>query len=422
MDETLDGKGMKPEEEIKFLRSRLSEKQRLEEQLIQAQKMESLANLAAGIAHDFNNILQSILGYTQLALYSREDDRHLDTFRQIEKIVDRGKQLTEQFLTFGRKKLPTLSSLELNQKIHDLLTLLRRTIPGMIEIEVDLARDLKPIRADAGQIEQVLMNLALNAKDAMPQGGKLSFSTKNVRFEMDQTSLGCCVGKGEYVLLTVADTGQGIAPRDLKRIYEPFFTTKPSGKGTGLGLAMVYAIVKNHGGTIGCASNVGEGTAFSLYFPALERGSGEKTARRKPGSGKGSTGNETILLVEDDLDILRPQREILKKYGYHVIAVENGEKALEIYSSADVDLVVLDVSMPGMGGWKCLEEIRRMDRSAKVIISTGLSFNQGCREPLGRTAEGFAGYLPKPYHASELLRSVRSMLDRNTMRDPGAEV
>jgi two-component system, cell cycle sensor histidine kinase and response regulator CckA len=412
--ETENGKEMGPEEEIKFLRSKLQEKQRLEEQLIQAQKMESLANLSAGIAHDFNNILQSILGYTQLALISREDDRHLETFRQIEKIVGKGRQLTEQFLTFGRKKMPSLSSLDLNQKIQDLLTLFRRTIPGMIDIEVNLSSDLKPVRADAGQIEQVLMNLAINAKDAMPHGGRLSFKTKNTQ-NGAEPPFPDGSRKGGYVLLSITDTGHGIPPQHMKRIYEPFFTTKPSGKGTGLGLAMVYAIVKNHGGTIECASKVGEGTTFSIYFPALERTSGEKDPQRSPETEKGSAGTETILLVEDDMDILRPQGDILRKWGYRVIAVENGEKALEVYSSADVDLVVLDVGMPGMGGVKCLEEIRRLDHTAKVIISSGFPFSKASTKALSCNA---AGFLPKPYHASELLKTVRRTLDRHTESPP----
>lgn len=254
------------ERELQELRSKLLESHRLEEQLIQAQKMESLANLAAGIAHDFNNILQSILGYTQLALSEKETDR--ETFRQIEKIVVKGRELTEQFMTFGRKRLPSFSSLDLNQKIRDVMSLLRRTIPGMIDIELDLSHDLKEIHADSSQIEQVLMNLGINARDAMPQGGRLIFKTRYVRIEGNHPLLSGGAGEKEYALLSVTDTGCGIAPENIKRIYEPFFTTKAKGQGTGLGLAMVYAMVKNHGGFIDCSSRLGEGTAFSLYFPA----------------------------------------------------------------------------------------------------------------------------------------------------------
>lgn len=237
--------------------------------ITQDEKMESLGNLAAEIAHDFNNILQSILGYTQLALLSdRASNPHLDTFRQIEKIVLKGRELTEQYLTLGRKRLPGVSFLDLNEKILTAATHLRRILPAEIDIQLDLSPDLKKMHGDTTQIEQVLMNLSMNAGDAMPQGGKLHFKTRNIQIKENDTLVLLGMPKGEYVLLSVEDTGRGISPEHLGRIYEPFFTTKAKTRGTGLGLSIVYAIVKNHGGHVACTSKPNAGTVFLLYFPA----------------------------------------------------------------------------------------------------------------------------------------------------------
>ncbi|RJR52082.1 MAG: hypothetical protein C4576_02905 [Desulfobacteraceae bacterium] len=258
------------EQETEELRLRLSEMLEFKEQFLQIQKMDSLANLAAGVAHDFNNILQSILGYTQLALLS-EKGPDPESFRQIEKIVNRGRQLTDTFLTFGRKRPPALVPLDLNQKIRESLLVLRKSMPKTIRVEVDLSDNLKNIHADTFQLDHMLMNLCSNAKDAMPRGGRLVLKTRNARASRNHPLVpGGVKGEREYALLTVTDTGLGIDPKDIMRIYEPFFTTKARGRGKGLGLAIVYAIVRDHGGFIECTSKVGEGTSFSLYFPAFE--------------------------------------------------------------------------------------------------------------------------------------------------------
>lgn len=245
------------------------------------EKMESLGNLAAEIAHDFNNILQTILGYTQLALLSdRASNPHLDTFQQIEKIVLKGRELTEKYLTLGRKRLPGVSSLDLNKKIVGAATLLRRMIPTAIDIQLDLSPDLKKMQGDTTQIDQVLMNLSMNARDAMPQGGRLLFKTRNIQIKENDTLVLLGMPKGEYVLLSVEDTGRGISPEHLGRIYEPFFTTKAKTRGTGLGLPIVYSIVKNHRGHIECTSKPNVGTVFLLYFPA-SRGHRDHAAKEE---------------------------------------------------------------------------------------------------------------------------------------------
>ncbi|MBN1105711.1 MAG: hypothetical protein JXL84_20045 [Deltaproteobacteria bacterium] len=297
------------QQEVLDQRRNLLQQEDLEGQLIQAQKMESLANLAAGMAHDFNNILQSILGLTQLGMYRRtEDVQNLEVFLQIEKIIERGRELTEQFLTLGRKKLPAFAPLDLNRRVRDTARFLRRTIPGMIEIELRLEQEIREILADEGQIEKVLMHLGLNAMDAMAQGGTLAFKTDRVRLESNHPLLDPTARPGDYVCLSVSDLGCGIPPEHMKRIYDPFFTTKKGGKGTGLGLSMVYAIVKNHGGLLHCSSRVGEGTTFSMYFPALS-----DTRIQTPLLSRASapfracgSGNQTVQLVEDDREIPQP--------------------------------------------------------------------------------------------------------------------
>ena len=399
------------EEEVRNLRSRLSEHRKLEEQLLQAQKMESLANLAAGIAHDFNNILQAILAYTQLARFGKnEADPDYETFLQIEKTIMKGSELTEQFLTFGRKTLPRSAPLNLNQKIKDVVELLKRTIPRMIEIELALAADLKPVNADAGQIEQLLMNLSINARDAMPERGKLFFKTENVTLTEQHPFMHLNPQPGEYILLSVSDTGSGIPPENMKRIFEPFFTTKLKGKGTGLGLAMVYAIVKSHGGFVDCSSKVGEGTTFRIHLPASNPAhmSFKSMCQKERETNADGRGYETILLAEDEADILISMKEILQKFGYHVIGTKNGEEAVHAYSTNKIDLAILDVDMPGMGGMKCLQEILNIHGDAKVIISSGYPLDNHARNALERKTKGF---LPKPYQLTEMVNMVREALD-----------
>jgi len=259
------------ENEVRFLRSELKDRRELEEQLYQAQKMEALAALSGGIAHDFNNILHCILGYTELALLEKsKGSPDYDLLKQIESMVQKGKYLAEQLLAFGRKMDAQLDVLDLNQIIKNMEKILRRTIHRMIDIELQLDDSLKNIVADAGQCEQVLMNLCLNAKDSMPEGGKMTLKTENVRLKDQLDTVQMKLPPGDYICLTVTDTGHGISMDTLKHIYEPFFTTKERGKGTGLGLSMVFAIVKNYGGAIECSSDPSEGTTFRIYFPPVE--------------------------------------------------------------------------------------------------------------------------------------------------------
>ena len=399
------------EEEIKILRVKMIEQGKLEDQLRQSQKMEALANLSAGIAHDFNNILQSILGYTQIALLKKtNDDPDLRIFNKIEICIAKGNELTKQFLTFGRKIEPKFTPLNLNHKINEINKLLRRTIPRMIEIDLMLSDDLKMINADSGQIEQILMNLSINARDAMPNGGKLIFKTKNILLGDKQplTFTRLKTQPHEYLLLTVSDTGVGMPSKTMGKIFEPFFTTKERGKGTGLGLSMVYSIVKNHNGFIDCSSKDGEGTTFSIYFPILNPDRIQSNSIEQNRKGKIPGGNETILFIDDESELLNLGKEMLEKFGYRVIIAETGEDGINKYSHNTIDLVILDIGMPGMGGIKCLQQLLSIDKKAKVLISSGYSLNGRVEEAL---ALGVKAFLAKPYTVNELLEIMRVVLN-----------
>ena len=397
------------EEENRILRSQKFEQGKLEEQLRQAQKMEPLALLAGGIAHDFNNILQAILGYTQIALLSKTNDNpDYQTFVQIENIIEKGRELTGQVLTFGREIKSKSNPLNLNPTIEDVAKLFGRTMPKMIDTKMRLAEDLKRINANACQIEQLLMNLSTNSIDAMSDSGELSFTTNNI-------TLGCnpphaCIGAppGEYVLLTVADTGCGMDSKTIDRIFEPFFTTKKEGKGTGLGLSMVYAIVRKHDGFIDCSSEVGKETIFKIYFPVSNNNLKQpKTSHRREKAVINGSG-EKILMVDDNEDILKMCEEMLLRCGYRVTTANNGEEALYEYRQSPADLVILDIGMPKMGGMKCLQELLQSDQNVKVLIISGYSSEDLIDEALELGAKAF---LPKPIPLNKLLKAIRVVLD-----------
>jgi PAS domain S-box-containing protein len=381
---------------------------RMEEQLRQAQKMEAVGTLAGGVAHDFNNILQAISGYVQLMMDrapAAGEDRHY--LVEIEGAAQRASALVRRLLTFSRKVETELRPVDLNDRIRHAVEILRRTMPKMIFIETRLAEDLRPINADANQLEQVLLNLGTNARDAMPEGGRLTFTTRNLSPEETQELPEA--GPGDYVLLTVADTGQGMDEKALAQIFDPFFTTKEVGKGTGLGLAMVYGIVKTHGGVITCRSQPGQGTTFDLYWPAA----GAQAARTTPAEQAPVAlprGDETILLVDDERSILDVAGSFLSGHGFSILTADTGERALQVYAEkgGEIDLVVLDLGMPGMGGRRCLEALRELDPEAKVLVASGYS-DDGLIKGILET--GATGFIPKPYRLTELLGKVREVLD-----------
>jgi PAS domain S-box-containing protein len=381
----------------------------LQNELVQAQKMEAVGTLAGGVAHDFNNLLQVILGYSELLV---SDERLTENYKaDIERILHASKEgadLVQRLLTFSRKTEVKPRPLNLNRRIEQLKKMLSRTIPKMIAIELVLAEDLAAINADPTQIDQILMNLAVNARDAMPEGGRLTINTENVDLDREYAKTHPGVAPGRYVLLAVSDTGTGMDKETVEHIFEPFFTTKRPGDGTGLGLALVYGIVKQHGGSIACYSERGRGTTFKMYFPALVSNEKFEVPQTRPLPRGGS---ETILLVDDE-ELLRDLgSRILTKAGYQVITACHGREALEVYRERgdEISLVILDLIMPEMGGVQCLEGLLALDPSVRVVIASGYSADGTTNDTLASKTKGF---IDKPYEISQVLEVVRDTLDQ----------
>ncbi len=393
----------------------VTEKKLLEAQLLQAQKMEALGTLAGGIAHDFNNILAAISGYVELAL-ARQKETGGDPY-ELERILEasgRAKDLIWQILTFSRKVEPAVRPLDLNQEVRRACRIIERTIPKMVTVELCLADDLQTIDADATQVEQVIINLATNAQDAMPQGGRLIIETRNVALDQDFCRRHLGAKPGYYVLLRVSDTGQGMDQKTREHIFDPFFTTKEVGKGTGLGLAMVFGIVKSHGGYITCRSEPGRGTTFDIYLPVREGDA--SPAFREPPAPPATRGGETILLVDDEGGLREIGSQALSSKGYRVLTAASGEEALQIYRQRgpEIDLVILDLGMPGMGGVRCLQELIELDPEVKVLVASGYSPGDQLK---GVADSGIAGYVVKPFRLEELLHAIGRILGE---REPSA--
>ena len=396
---------------LNFLRD-ITKQKNLEAQFHQAQKMESIGTLAGGIAHDFNNILQTISGFSEILLADKDrNDPDYESLEVIKQSSQKAADLIGQLLIFSRKVESELKPVDLNRQIINVSKLLEHTIPKMIRIEHNLAQDLKIINADPLQIEQVLMNLGVNAKDAMPGGGRLILETENITLDEQYCKTHPGAGPGEYVLLSVSDNGHGMDKETLEHIFEPFYTTKEAGKGTGLGLAMAYGVVKGHGGYIVCYSEPGPGTTFKIYFPVLITESPEQRAdsRMAPGAEALSGGRETILLVDDDAAVLKVGKAMLERHGYTTIMAESGERAVEIYEKEKelIDLVILDVGMPGMGGHKCLKHLLKLDPGIKVVIATGYAPSGKVKETL---ESGAVGFIAKPFLLADMLKRAREAL------------
>ncbi|MDH3773816.1 MAG: PAS domain S-box protein, partial [Deltaproteobacteria bacterium] len=392
----------------------ISEQKNLEGQLQQAQKMEAVGTLAGGIAHDFNNLLQAIQGYTELLLMRKKEGE--SDWRELQEVIrasKRGAELTQQLLTFSRKVESKRRPLDLNQEVGELRELLERTIPKMIDVEFKLADNLKMVNADSAHLKQVLVNLAVNAKDAMAEGGKLLIETQSVTLDQEFCRRYAEVKPGDYVLFSISDTGHGMGKETLEHIFDPFYTTKEVGKGTGLGLAIVYGIIKNHEGYITCYSRPEVGTTFRIYLPTIEPEAVPVDVLIVPEpEGLATGGNETILLVDDEEFIRELGVDVLGRAGYTVLTANNGENALELYRQerARIDLVILDLIMPGMGGSKCLEELLTIDPHTRVLIASGYSPDGPTKGALDRGAKGFVS---KPYDTNQLLQLIREILDRN---------
>ena len=379
------------------------EKDKLHAQLLHAQKMEAMGTLAGGIAHDFNNLIQAISGYTELLMM--EDGMSqgsLEMLESIGKSSRRASELTKQLLLFSRKTESSLQPMDLNKEINEMYSLLQRTIPKMITIELQLADDLGVVNGDPVQFEQIVMNLAINARDAMPEGGRITIETSNAYLDEKFCELNHGAKPGEYALLSIRDTGEGMAQEILAHIFEPFFTTKKVGKGTGLGLSMVYGIVNAHGGYISCSSLPGQGTAFSIYLPAAVS---ENQVDEQKSCDIIERGEGTILLVDDEEHLRSLGAEFLTRFGYKVLVESDGERALECYrlKQQQIDLVIMDMIMPGMGGKKCIEEMVRINPGVKVIIASGYTSQEPSSEIISSKRVTF---IRKPYRMTDMLKIV----------------
>jgi PAS domain S-box-containing protein len=380
----------------------------LEKQLREAQKMEALGTLAGGVAHDFNNLLQVIFGYAELIMLRMDlDSANYPGIRAIREAARRGAELVKQVLTFSRRVESSPRPLDLNHEVLKAAQLLERTLPKMISIDLDLAEALHVTSADPVQAEQILLNLAINAKDAMPEGGRLVIRTQNISLDEAYCRKYPEVQPGHYVCLSVSDTGHGMETEVLEHIFEPFFSTKEPGQGTGLGLSTVFGLVKMHGGHITCDSHPGKGTIFRIYFPATDqqvRGPLDSTGEMP------AFGTETILFVDDEEFVRTWGKELLTHAGYTVLDAANGREGLQVYQNSkdQISLVILDLMMPKMGGRECLEKLLQVDHKVKAIIASGLPTDPKTREFLESHAKAI---VVKPFKSKELLQVVRRVLD-----------
>ena len=381
-----------------------------EDQLRQAQKLEAVARLAAGVAHDFNNILTAISGHSELLLRQLDPgDARRKNAEQIEKCAFMAAALTRQLLSFSRKQAIEPRVLKLNEVIRNIQRMLRRLIGEDIELCAALDPAAGCIKADPGQLEQVIMNLAVNARDAMPNGGKIIVTTANLTLDGSQCKVVPGLSPGNYVMLAVSDTGVGMTEEVKKHLFEPFFTTKPAGKGTGLGLATCFGIVKQSSGHIEVESQLGKGTTFKLYFPEVLEA--VEPARAGDIATPVVGGTETVLLVEDEPLVRELAVTALREKGYTVIEAGNGEEGLRIAQqhSGRIDLVFTDVVMPVMNGKEMAGALHKSRPDAKVLFTSGYSEEVIGHHGLLRTGIQF---LQKPYVAATLARRVREVLDQ----------
>ncbi|MBU1909304.1 MAG: response regulator, partial [Verrucomicrobia bacterium] len=381
----------------------------LEDELRQAQKMEAIGRLAGGIAHDFNNLLTGILG--NLSMADMELSRTASVRQYLEparQAARRAAEMINQLLGFSRRSSLRLQSCSVNRIVRELHELLRHSIHPQIEFRMELQTDVWEVAADATQIHQILMNLCMNSVDAMPQGGRLTLRTRNVRIEPSEARQWLDAREGAFVKITIEDSGHGMTPEAQRHLFEPFFTTKAPGKGTGLGLAMSYGIVKQHGGWITCYSEVNHGTTFCLYLPRQPQPVGAAPLSAAEPVVKG--GRERILVVDDEASIREIVQAILHRWGYTVEEAPDGATALRRIEESPPDLVLLDLTMPEISGIETLRRIRALAPRMPVIISSGYALDPASSELKPEIAP--QAFVQKPYEAHALARTVREVLDR----------
>jgi len=391
----------------------ITEKKRLRSQLLHAQKMESIGTLAGGMAHDFNNILSAILGFTDIILHDESPTPSIaDKLRVVESSARKGSVLISKLLSFSRRGHMDAVTFNMNDIIEEMTEMLGRLIPKTITVKTELNRDVPAISGDVSQIEQMVMNLVINARDAMPDGGTIRIKTTIASLDDGSLPILAGIRSGSYVHLSIRDTGVGIPEGYLDRIYEPFFTTKDVGKGTGLGLAMVYGIVKDHKGYITVESEQGKGTVFHVYLPT---GEAPGALVKETGGRAAIQGEEQILVIDDEVPVLELIRQTLQKEGYDIAAFTSPLDAIDYFKSNRdrISLVVTDIVMPDMNGEEIIEAIRELDKEKKIIAITGFS----------RTlkTELVNGFLRKPFERSSLVTLVKQLMDQQQNTRTGLE-
>jgi two-component system, cell cycle sensor histidine kinase and response regulator CckA len=388
----------------------VTRRRELEHHFHLTQRLESLGRLAGGIAHDFNNLMTAILGTSQMLIQDLGEDVRAEEAKEIRDAALRAAALTKQLLAFSRRQVLQPEVLDLNVLVRDLEKMLRRLLGEQVQLHTELAEDLGAVRADPGQLEQVIVNLAINARDAMPQGGTLTIETANVHLVEPPPGDEPEVRAGEYVMIGVSDTGVGMDASTRGRVFEPFFTTKERGRGTGLGLATVYGIVKQSGGYIWVTSEPGQGAEFRTFLPRVSSALAARPPERPAAPEQTLAGTETILVVEDEEPVRNLTRRILTAKGYQVLEAASGSDAIELLAARTgaIDLLVSDVIMPGMGGRQLAERLLAQRPGLKVLFVSGYTdddvIKQGILDP-------GTPFLPKPFTPETLLRKIRDVLD-----------
>jgi two-component system cell cycle sensor histidine kinase/response regulator CckA len=389
----------------------VTERRRLEESLHQARKMEALGTLTGGIAHDFNNILSAIIGFGEtLEMDLAPGDPKRPYLQQMLAAAEKGANLTHSLMAFGRKLVIKPMPVKLNSLVEGVKDIVANLVGDGVGLDVTLAEPSLTVMADASHIEQAIINLATNARDAMPYGGTLSISASEAVIDADFIRSRGFGKPGRYGLLSVSDTGIGMDESTRRRIFEPFFTTKGQGMGTGLGLSMVYGIVKQHGGYIDVRSELGKGSTFDIYLPLVKIG--ERKAETGVGEARLEGGSETVLVAEDDAAVRSIMRDVLERFGYKVYEAADGAQAVRAFErhKDEIELLVLDVVMPGLGGKEAYDRIREMRPDVKALFTSGQVSEMINRDVVGRGLE----FLPKPASPRQLIRKVREVLDRKT--------
>jgi two-component system, cell cycle sensor histidine kinase and response regulator CckA len=385
------------------------EKKKIEAQLVQAQKLEAVGRLTGGIAHDFNNMLTTIIGNAEIALSGiKKTDALREIVEDIKEAGEKAAILTRQLLAFSRRQIFQPEIFNLNEVVTEMDKMLKRVIGEDIQLDVALSQDLDLVETDPGQIEQIILNLAVNARDAMPQGGKLTIETSEVEVDDEYASRHYPMTPGHYVMLVVNDTGSGMTRETQSQIFDPFFTTKPKGKGTGLGLSIVYGIVKQSNGYIWVYSELNMGTTFKIYLPRVE--SDEYAAEEKrEGAKEESGGSETLMVVEDDAMIMKVIKQVLVSSGYNVLTAGDGKEALRLFDlhKGHIDMLLTDIIMPGMGGRDLADQMKQTRPDLKVLYMSGYTDDAIVRH--GMLEKGLS-FIQKPFASGNLKKKVREVL------------